>query len=112
MSTFIYAVIFYSLSREWPRPGAFAASVQQRLVLILYAAAVASFFGALIIPSRISHHHQRFITRLALFESCAIFGLLAAFLTRDWRLFIAPWALALVGFISNYPSDETTAGLG
>lgn len=106
MSTFVYAVIVYSLSRGWPQPGPLAAAIQQQIVLGLYAAAIAMFFAALTIPGRIAHHHQRFIVRLALFESCAIFGLLVAFLTRDWRLFLAPWVLSLIGFISNYPSES------
>ena len=105
MSTFIYAVVVYSLSRGWPQPGPFAASVQQPMVLGLYAAAIAMFFAALMIPGRIAHHHQRFIVRLALFESCAIFGLVVAFLTRDWRLFLAPWVMSLIGFMSTFPSD-------
>jgi hypothetical protein len=105
MSTFVYGAITYVMSSDWPRPGPLAAAIQQQMVLGLYAAAVAVFFAALIVPGRIPHHRQRFILRLALFESCAIFGLLAAFLTRDGRLFIAPWALSLVGFFSSSPSD-------
>ena len=105
MSTFVYAIVVYSLSRSWPRPGPFGAAVQQQLVLGLYAAAVAVFFGALILSSRVAHHHQRFIVRISLFESCAILGLVIAMITRDWRLFVAPWALSLMGLMTSYPSD-------
>jgi len=105
MSTFVYAVMVYSLSRGWPRPGLFEASARQPVVLGLYAAAVAMFVAALIVPRGIPQPHPRFVTTLALFESCAILGLTATFLTRDWRLYVAPWALSLIGFVRNYPSD-------
>ncbi|HJQ36534.1 MAG TPA: hypothetical protein VKB93_05305 [Thermoanaerobaculia bacterium] len=105
MSTFVYAIVVYSLSRSWPRPGPFGTAVQQQIVLGLYAAVVAVFFAALILPSRIEHHRQRFIVRISLFESCAILGLLVAFLTHDWRLFIAPFVLSLMGLMTSYPSD-------
>lgn len=105
VSTFIYAVIVYSLSRNWPQPGAFAESVQRPLVLGLYGAALAVYIAALIVPSYIAHHHQRFVFEIAMYDSCAIFGLVAAFITQDWRLFIAPWVLALSGFVRKFPSD-------
>ena len=106
MSTFIYAVMVYSLSRGWPQPGPFEPSVRRPMVLGLYAAAVAMFVAALLVPPRlISQPHSRFVTTLALFESCAIFGLLTAFLTQDWRLYVAPWALSLIGIVRNYPSE-------
>jgi hypothetical protein len=105
MSTFIYAVMVYSLSRGWPQPGPFEPSVRRPMVLGLYAAAAAMFVAALVVPRGISQPHSRFITTLAFFESCAIFGLLTTFLTQDWRLYIAPWALSLIGFVRNYPSE-------
>jgi hypothetical protein len=50
------------------------------------------------------------ITALAVFEACAIFGLLAAFMMKDWRLCLAPWALALLGFIREFPRGEIGSG--
>jgi len=104
VSTFIYAVIVYSLSRSWPQPGAFAATVQRPLILGLYAAAVVMFAMALILPRSITDERTRFINTLALFESCSVLGLTAAFLVQDWRVFIAPWALSLIGFMRSFPS--------
>jgi hypothetical protein len=36
-----------------------------------------------------------------------IFGLVAAFLTKDWRLYLFPWALAIVGFIRELPRESS-----
>ena len=55
---------------------------------------------------------ERLVITMAIFESVAIFGLLAAFLTHDWRLYIGPWVLALVGFIRAFPRGESEARPG
>ena len=34
-----------------------------------------------------------------------IFGLLAAFLNQDWRLYLPAWAVALIGFMREWPSE-------
>ncbi len=47
-----------------------------------------------------------FIVRLALFEATAIYGMVAAFLTYDWRLFAPTWILAVAGFIQSFPSEQ------
>lgn len=112
MSTFIYAVIVYALSRDWPRPGALEASLQKTVVLVLYVLAIADFVMAHVLSRMMSNHRARYVSKLALFASCAIYGLLAAFLTQDWRLYIPAWALALIGFAQSYPSDATTPDLG
>ena len=36
-------------------------------------------------------------------EACCVFGVVAAMVLGDWRLFIAPWVLALFGFVTLYP---------
>lgn len=105
MSTFIYAAVLYSLSKNWPKPGSFDDAVRQTIPAVLYLAALASFAAAFAVPRIIKLSHPAFITTLALFEACAIYGLTAAFITQDWRLYLAPWALSLIGFMSRFPSD-------
>lgn len=109
VATCIYGVIDWIVIRPQIRVNGFEAELRSPIVLVLYAAAVATFLGALTIsPSR---RREKFITRLALFESVAIFGLIAAFVTNDWRLFIPAWALAIVGFLQSLPpSAEYTPG--
>jgi hypothetical protein len=104
-STFIYAAVVYSLSRTWPHPGSFDVVARGPYVLGLYAAALVMFVLAFIIPSGIAQHQPRFVARMGLFESCAVLGLMASFLTQDWRVYFAPWALALIGFVRSYPSE-------
>lgn len=105
-STFIYAVIIYTL---YPRPeGPFEAAVKQPIALSLYGIAVLTFFAALMAPGFLRGPARlKMIVSLALFEACAIYGLLAAFLTRDWRLFVPTWIVALLGMWRAYPSDST-----
>lgn len=105
-SSFIYAAILWSLSRSWPQPGPFAEAFKKPMITGLYVIAAIEFVFALVFPNMISDAHTRFITRLALFEAVAIFGLVASFLAQDWRLYVAPWILAMMGFVMNYPSDE------
>ena len=104
-STVIYAVIIYTLH---PRPeGSFEAAARQQMTLILYGLTIVSFVFALIVPGRISGPPRlKMIIGLGLFESCAIYGLLAAMLARDWRLFIPTWIVALLGMWRHYPSAE------
>ena len=105
LSTFIYAAVLYSLSKNWPRPGSFDDAVRKPVPAVLYLVALTTFALAFAVPRLIKHRDPAFIATLALFEACAIYGLLAAFLTQDWRLYLAPWALALIGFASRFPSD-------
>ncbi len=50
----------------------------------------------------------RMIVSMAAYESCAIFGLVAAMLAGDWRLYLAPWVLCLIGFARMFPTSEPT----
>lgn len=108
-STVVYAIIAYTTN---PTPaGSFDAAVRNPVILILYLAALSSFAAATIIPKLLQRApaQTRMILGLAIYESCAIFGLVAAFLGHDWRLYLGPWALALIGFMRVFPGNEVTA---
>src|SRR5215212_1843026 len=97
-STFIYAAVLWSVARTWPEPAQpFEAAVQQTAVLVLYVLALLDFILAHVLPRRMADHRARFTARVALFASCAIYGLVAAFITQDWRLYLPAWALAMIG---------------
>lgn len=105
LASFIYAVIVWMLAKNWPQPGPFDEAVRHEMVLMLYAVAVVTFVMALFIPRIMSANAPKYIVALALFESVVIYGLLAAFLRQDWRLFVPTWILGLIGFATRWPSD-------
>ena len=107
-STFIYAAIIYTLH---PNPeGAFEDGVRKQMTLVLYGLAFASFVAALVIPPKLRGPARlKLVVGLALFEACAVYGLLAAFLARDWRLFVPAWIVALIGMWRLYPSASEPA---
>ena len=102
MSTVIYLVLGISFSGE---PAEYQLLARDRYVPVLYGLALVMFvIGWFVVPRVIRSSEQvRMIMSLAVFESCAIFGLLGVFLTKDWRVYLFPWALALIGFIRVFP---------
>lgn len=104
-STVAYLVLAYVL---YPNPeGGVREKVEQPLVLALYVLAAVMFVVASVLPQRLPGKGQSaMVLAMALYESCAVFGLVAAFLKADWRLYLAPWALALIGFMRVFPNDE------
>ncbi|HVR39096.1 MAG TPA: hypothetical protein VMU84_08360, partial [Thermoanaerobaculia bacterium] len=77
------------------------------IVLVLYGAALVTYLFSYIAPSRVVAHPQtRFIMRLALTEAVAIYGLIAALIAHDWRIYIGPWIVAIVGFMQAMPSEQ------
>src|SRR5687767_3939258 len=90
-STVIYLVIAYMLHPVPARP--FAESVRSTITLALYAAAFAAFVVALVIPNLLVRlpAQQKMMVALAMFEACAIFGLVAAFTQQDWRIYVPAW---------------------
>jgi hypothetical protein len=50
-----------------------------------------------------------YIARWALIEAIAVFGLMLSIVLHDVRLFIAPFALAMIGFLRAYPSTDAAA---
>jgi hypothetical protein len=106
-STVLYLLI--AVIRSGPL-GDFEAVTRQPVVLGLYGAALAAFLAGWLVVRQIVSGPPRMtmVAALAVFESCAIFGLVAAFLTSDWRTYLGPWALALIGFLREWPGREGT----
>lgn len=103
-STVIYLAILIAVP---PPQGSFDDAVKKPLTLILYVVALSMFIAALVVPNVLGRQgQQKMILALGLFEACAIQGLLAAFIAQDWRLYIAPWIVALIGMIREFPSAE------
>lgn len=108
-STVIYAFIAWTIAPNPEKP--FEASARDTTTIVLYAAAVMMFLAATIVPGmlRSANARLRLVMGLAMFEACAIFGLLPAMLQHDWRLYLPGWALALIGFVRIWPSSEVSA---
>jgi hypothetical protein len=108
-STVIYAVMAYTIASQPPQ--SFDESVRNPIVMVVYGLAVLSFVAGLAIPAllRRAPAQTRMIVTLAVFESCAVFGLIGAFISRDWRVYLPAWALAVIGFMRAWPSGEVTA---
>ena len=107
-STVLYAVVAYGTSPSPRQP--YDEAVKNPLVLVMYFAAFSAFVAGNVVPAVLKHApaRTRMILALAIFESCAIFGLVSTFLMEDWRLYLAPWALAVIGFLRVWPSDEVS----
>ncbi|HYH05472.1 MAG TPA: hypothetical protein VEK11_00285 [Thermoanaerobaculia bacterium] len=108
-STVLYAFIAWTIA---PNPEqSFEASARAPITMALYGAALATFVAAKLVRGamRNSPARVRMVVGLAMNEACAIFGLVAAILQHDWRLYLPAWALALAGFLRYWPSDEVSA---
>jgi len=108
-ATCIYGVVDYVVIGHLVHLQTFEQELRSPIILVLYGAAAITFLGAFALSA--TRQRQIFIMRLALYESIAIYGLVAAFLTNDWRLFLPTWALAMLGFVQTLPpSAEYTPG--
>ncbi len=108
-SSFIYVGIAYSLA---PDPElTFSESVGQSMALTLYGVAFTTFILAMVIPGMLvsAPPRMKMIVAMAMFESCAIIGLIAAMLLKDWRLIVPTWIASMVGFMREFPRDEVSA---
>ncbi len=110
-STVIYAVMVYMIAPVPPRP--FQESLRSTITLVLYGAAFLDFIAALLMPGRLPQNppHKKMVLAMAMFESCAILGLVAAFMQQDWRLYVPTWIATLIGFVREFPRDEVTSPL-
>ena len=110
MSVVIYVFIAYSTSQENAKQP-FDDAVRNPRTLVLYAMALLMFVFGFVVPRLVSVKQVGWIMGMAQFEAATIFGLLAAFLGRDWRLILPAAALTAAGFIRLYPG-ETEANPG
>jgi hypothetical protein len=106
-STVIYAVIVFLLGNP-PRFASFDESMRDPLILMLYGLGAVVFVIATVMYRAYRNRppQLRMIVALALYESVAVYGVIAAFMRHDYRLYLAPWALALIGFIRVFPAAE------
>jgi hypothetical protein len=98
MSTLIYAVVVWATTHSIAPGKSLANEFQDRFTIAMYSVAAGSFLAAMIVRAR-----KLLIVRWAMLEAGCICGVVAAMIHGDWRLYIAPWVLALVGFIGLYP---------
>lgn len=109
IATCIYGVIDWVVVGPHFHVQTLEQELRSSMVLGFYAVGVAVFLSAFALTA--TRRQNIFMARLALFEACAICGLLAAFLTNDWRLYLPTWALAAIGFLQTLPpSAEYTPG--
>ncbi len=106
-STLIYLLVAFLVAQRGAARS-FEEAVRGSNVLVLYAVSLVAFLIGTFPPAQMRNQppRVRMITKLAIFESCAVYGLVAAFMHSDWRLYLAPWALAIVGFLRTYPTTE------
>lgn len=110
MSTVIYLVLAVSFA-SGGTPDEYQQRAREQYVPVLYGLAGAMFILGWFVVRRVIRNapeQTRMVMALAVFEACAIFGLLAVFLTKDWRLYLFPWALAVIGFIREFPRAAGT----
>lgn len=108
MSVVIYVVMAYMTSQE-NASQPFDDAVRHPWALPMYGIAVVMFIIATVVSRTMKQ--AGWISGLALYESCAIFGLMAAFIAKDWRLLLPAAALALIGMARLFPG-ETAADPG
>jgi hypothetical protein len=108
-STVMYFVVAYMLVPVPAQP--FEQSVRSVLTLAMYVPAFVVFLAALVVPgmNQALPPRTKMIVAIAMFEACAIMGLMAAILQKDWRLYIPTWIAAVIGFIREFPRDEITS---
>lgn len=98
MSTLIYGVVVWATTRAVAPGKSLSDELHQPITIAMYSAAAGTFLAAMIVRSR-----KVLMVRWTMLDAGCIFGVIAAFVLGDWRLYIAPWTLALIGFISLYP---------
>ena len=110
MSTAIYAFVSWTVFREHTPRGTIEQELHDPVVLGAAIAAILALFAAFALV-RVSVEgalrRLRYIVRWALIESVCILALLAAFITFDWRLFLAGWVVTLAAYALSFPTVET-----
>ncbi|HEY5611193.1 MAG TPA: hypothetical protein VIL97_08290 [Thermoanaerobaculia bacterium] len=110
----IYGAIVVVLARGWEEPAApLSAVLGDPIVLALYGAGLMSFALGWILPAKrlqtargAADVRAAWIVRWVLFESVAIYGLLAVLLRLNEQLFIPAALVSALGFILSFPSES------
>ena len=102
-STFIYCFIVWFMFADKEPSGTLQQELHRMDVLALMILSAAMFVVS--IAMRVG------VQRWAFVESSCILGLVATFMTSDWRLFAGAWVLSLVGYALAFPTaeEQTTA---
>jgi FtsH-binding integral membrane protein len=105
----IYFVLVWTLGQQnASRP--FQDAVRQPIVIPMYAIGAATFAIAFFIRARFRERRVpprvRNIVFWALLESISIYGVVLAFLYRDWRLMAPPLMVSILGFAMSFPQEE------
>jgi hypothetical protein len=98
MSTLTYAVVAWTTTRAIAPGRSLSDELRDPVTIAMYSAAAGMFIAAMVVRAR-----KVLMVRWVMLDAACICGVIAAMMHGDWRLYIAPWALALVGFISLYP---------
>jgi len=98
LSTLIYAVVVWVTTRAIAPGKPFADELRDPITIAMYSAAAGMFLAAMIVRSR-----KVLVIRWVMLDAACVCGVVAAMTKGDWRLYVAPGALALFGFILLYP---------
>lgn len=110
LSTVIYAVIAWAATNQRLGAQSLTAELQTPLTMAIYALALGMYIAAFLVSARMPQIRVRWIVRWALLEAVAVLGILAAMLHGDWRLYLPPWVLALIGFSRSFPHRNEDRG--
>ena len=106
-STFVYALVAWKVVGA--PPVALQREVLRPFMLVVYAVALATYVAAFVVSGALARRgvlrQTTLLVKMAMLEAVTIFGLVAAFAGRDWRLFVPTWALALVGMLRSFPIE-------
>ena len=109
-STFVYCFIVWTLFGNKPASGTIEQELHQPFILVLMILSLgifaASFALASSMPTEPARRRARYILRWSIIESITIYGLIATFLTHDWRLFAIGWILSLIAFTMAFPQMQ------
>ena len=107
-----FVVAFVAIPTPVDEP--FQAGFSDMVTVVLYFVAAVTFALAFVIPSMIARREPSpertrlaFILRWAMIEATAIYGLIAAFLRQNPRLFIPLGVLAVAGMLISYPRGRS-----
>ncbi len=100
LSTLVYAVLAVVLSHGPTMPARALVTDPQDLAVTIVATVL--FVTAFWAGSRFKDARGYF-AMLALLESACVAGLVGALKSGDWRVFVVPFCLSMIGMIYAYP---------